>query len=85
MQTGPLLLQPLIGLTVEPLCYVRMTQFLLFQGDTPLIHAAREGHTHAAELLLAKGADVNSRDEDVSDPAQACAHEIFLYNVSGLA
>ena len=59
--------------------------FCCFQGLTPLIHAATAGQTHAAELLLAKGADVNSRDYQVSDPAQACLHEMLLYNASGLA
>ena len=55
---------------------------MLMQGCTALMLAA---DTHAVELLLAKGAGVNIRDDEVSDPAQACAHEVFLYNSSGLA
>ncbi|MAT78714.1 hypothetical protein CMK14_26710 [Candidatus Poribacteria bacterium] len=30
-------------------------------GDTPLANAVREGHTEVVELLLTKGADLNSR------------------------
>ena len=31
-------------------------------GDTPLMYAARHGHSRSAALLIASGADVNARD-----------------------
>ena len=76
VQTGILLLQPLIRLTVEPLCYARMTHLLLLQGYPPLTWVACGGHTHAAELLLAKRADVNIQDHYVSSRAPARAFEM---------
>ena len=33
-----------------------------FTGYTPLIYAAEEGHKQIVELLIAKGADVNTED-----------------------
>jgi len=34
-----------------------------FTGYTPLVYAAEEGHKEIVELLIAKGADVNAKDE----------------------
>jgi ankyrin repeat protein len=38
------------------------------EGLTPLRIAAQFGHKDVAELLLAKGADVNTKDEDGYTP-----------------
>ena len=37
-------------------------------GSTPLHQAVRNGHTEIVELLIANGADVNSKDEDGQTP-----------------
>lgn len=41
------------------------------EGDTPLHCAAFAGHIELAELLIAKGADVNARDHDGYTPLHA--------------
>ena len=38
------------------------------KGWTPLHQAARNGHKEIAELLIAKGADVNVKNEDGETP-----------------
>lgn len=39
------------------------------EGYTPLMEAAREGHRDVVELLLSRGANVNSRvDENLETP-----------------
>lgn len=43
------------------------------QGATPLLAAASKGYKEAAELLLAKGADVNAKDEDGVTPLYKAA------------
>lgn len=42
---------------------------MVIQGKTALMMASRSGHTPVAELLLAKGADVNAKDCNVSNVA----------------
>ncbi|MDB4668894.1 ankyrin repeat domain-containing protein [bacterium] len=37
-------------------------------GTTPLHGAAFHGHKEVAELLIAEGADVNAKNEDVETP-----------------
>jgi ankyrin repeat protein len=44
-------------------------------GSTPLHLAAYEGHKDVAELLLAKGAEVNATDIDGSTPLHLAAYE----------
>ncbi len=43
-------------------------------GFTPLHRAAQEGHKELAELLLAKGADVNAKTTDGATPLHRAAH-----------
>jgi ankyrin repeat protein len=38
------------------------------EGWTPLHDAARGGHKEIAELLIAKGADLNAKDNDGETP-----------------
>ena len=47
-------------------------------GRTPLSYAASWGDEEIAELLIAKGADVNAKDEDGTTPLDWA---IFGYNV----
>ena len=43
-------------------------QTVLFRSWTPLHDAARGGHKEIAELLIAKGADLNAKDNDGETP-----------------
>ena len=49
------------------------TIITVMQGRTALMHAATCGRAHVAKLLLAKGADANTKDAQVSDHAEAYA------------
>ena len=42
-------------------------------GTTPLHHAAEEGHKEIAELLIAKGADVNAKEGGDHTPLHRAA------------
>jgi len=44
-------------------------------GDTPLLWAAGFGHKEVAVLLIAKGADVNAKDEEAATPLHWAAYK----------
>ena len=44
-----------------------------FDGRTPLLGAVRKGHKEIAELLIAKGADVNAKTEGGETPLHYAA------------
>ena len=47
-------------------------------GGTPLHSAAIEGHKEVAELLIAKGADVNAKRDDGWTPLMDAAQEGYM-------
>ena len=44
-------------------------------GDSPLHHAAWNGHKEIVELLIVNGADVNAKDNYKSTPLHFAARE----------
>ena len=44
-------------------------------GETPLVHAAANGHKEIAGLLIANGADVNTKDDKGMTPLHDAAEE----------
>lgn len=66
----------------EELLRAALTQFLFFllcrRRMTPIMYAARNGHPQVVALLVAHGAEVNTRDENGYTVRTDCTVFLFI-------